>query len=244
MRVVLYAAGAYVLSTVALAAAPSTNLAFVAKPASSENRIFHPLASHQPYMSKHIRKGLGSYVMMQTNHEDPADVMTRVDAMMSRTNNKHSGAGQVETSDNNSDMSLHSSPARNVYKESSERSGYTPPVGYAPQRTTSLHSTHNEAVVHRVIEMLNSENGTSKLEHSWTAPTGYLERLEQRLMGEVENMRKSSEMTSAPAKTWQPYGGYEPKRDRPATPAPAAPLSSAPAPTAQMTSGIYRERET
>ena len=60
MRVVLYAAGAYVLSTVALAAAPSTNLAFVAKPASSENRIFHPLASHQPYMSKHIRKGLGS----------------------------------------------------------------------------------------------------------------------------------------------------------------------------------------
>jgi hypothetical protein len=189
-------------------------------------------------MSKRIRKGLGSYAMMQTNLEDPTDVMTRVDAMMSRTNNKHSGAGQVETSDNSSDMNLHSSPD---FRQ--QRSGYTPPVGYAPQRTTSINATHNGAVVHRVIEMLNSEKGTSKLEHSWTAPAGYLERLEQRLMGEVENMRKSSEMTSAPAKTWQPYGGYEPKRDRPATPAPAAPLSSAPAPTAQMTSGMHRERE-
>jgi hypothetical protein len=57
--------------------------------------------------------------------------------------------------------------------------------------------------------------GSSQLEHSSAAPiTGYLERLEQRLMGEVENMRKSPEMTTAPAKKWQPYRGYEPTRHK------------------------------
>jgi hypothetical protein len=52
---------------------------------------------------------------------------------------------------------------------------------------------------------------------------------------------QSPEMTIAPARTWQPYGGYEQKRDRQATSAPAAPLSTAPAATAQMLSGVYRE---
>ena len=95
----------------------------------------------------------------------------------------------------------------------------------------------------------------------WTAPSGYVPGGSQTVSRPVDAAPRSSapssyagytgvstqspEMTSAPAKTWQPYGGYEPKRDRPvaATPAPAAPLSSAPAPTAQMTSGMHRERE-
>ena len=54
---------------------------------------------------------------------------------------------------------------------------------------------------------------------------------------------QSQVMTLATAKKWQPYGGYEPKRDRSATPAPAAPLSSAPTATAHMSSGTLRERE-
>ena len=54
---------------------------------------------------------------------------------------------------------------------------------------------------------------------------------------------QSQVMTLATAKKWQPYGGYEPKRDRSATTAPAAPLSSAPSATAQMSSGTLLERE-
>ena len=93
----------------------------------------------------------------------------------------------------------------------------------------------------------------------WTAPSGYVPGGSQTVSRPVDAAPRPSapssyagytgvstqspEMTSAPAKTWQPYGGYEPKRDRPATPAPAAPLSSAPAPTAQMASGMHRERE-
>ena len=54
---------------------------------------------------------------------------------------------------------------------------------------------------------------------------------------------QSQVMTLATAKKWQPYGGYEPKRDRSATPAAAAPLSSVPSSTAHMSSGTLRERE-
>ena len=53
---------------------------------------------------------------------------------------------------------------------------------------------------------------------------------------------QSQVMTLATAKKWQPYLGYEPKRDR-STPAPAAPLSSAPSATAQMSSGTLLERK-
>ena len=93
----------------------------------------------------------------------------------------------------------------------------------------------------------------------WTAPSGYVPGGSQTVSRPVDAAPRSSapssyagntgvstqspEMTSAPAKTWQPYGGYEPKRDRPATPAPAAPLSSAPAPTLQMTSGMHVESD-
>ena len=54
---------------------------------------------------------------------------------------------------------------------------------------------------------------------------------------------QSQVMTLATSKKWQPYGGYEPKRDRSATPAAAAPLFSAPSATAHMSSGTLRERE-
>ncbi len=57
----------------------------------------------------------------------------------------------------------------------------------------------------------------------------------------VSMMHKNNAATIAPANKWQPYGGYEPKRDRSATPAPAVALP--PAATAQMSSGMYRERE-
>jgi hypothetical protein len=215
------------LSMVSLGAATlSTTSAFLAP---SEMRLD---CASQPSMSKRIHP----VSMMLGNKEDPTDVMARVDAMMTRYNSMHT----VETFDTESIYfaikKLQSGPA------------YTVPARYTPQRekTMSLPTVLEETVVHRVIEMLKSiHKETAKIEGSkqaevraeltkpkgasvaaptkrWTAPSGYVPG-------------------GSPAKTWQPSGGYEPKRDRPATSAPASSLSSAPATTAKMSSGMYRE---
>jgi hypothetical protein len=100
--------------------------------------------------------------------------------------------------------------------------GYVPPAGRADlsNAPTKIHKETIETAVHRVIEILKEADAAprSSAPNSNACDTGV---------------------------SWQPYGGYEPKRNKPATPAPAAPLprSSGPAATTQMSSGMYRECE-
>jgi hypothetical protein len=114
-----------------------------------------------------------------------------------------------------------------------------------------------ESLIHTQTPSLSLSLTHTAPAKRWTAPSGYVPGGSQTVSRPVDAAPRSSapsshagytrvstqspEMTIAPARKWQPYGGYEPKRDRQATPAPAASLSSAPAATAQMSSGMYRE---
>ena len=95
----------------------------------------------------------------------------------------------------------------------------------------------------RALSLLHSISAPAK---KWAAPSGYVPGSQtvsrNADAGYTGVSSQSQVMTLATAKKWQPYLGYEPKRDR-STSAPAAPLSSAPSATAQMSSGTLRERE-
>jgi hypothetical protein len=52
---------------------------------------------------------------------------------------------------------------------------------------------------------------------------------------------KTDTLSSAPAKKWQPYGGYEPKGDRPSTPSPAASAASYSVPAPASNTARYAD---
>jgi hypothetical protein len=119
--------------------------------------------------------------------------------------------------DQNSSAQMTSAPARKwePYAGYDPRSRPAAPSPAAAAEQSSSAPVTSAAATKWEPYGYDPRKGSSQLEHSSAAPiTGYLERLEQRLMGEVENMRKSPEMTTAPAKKWQPYRGYEPTRHK------------------------------
>lgn len=258
MRVLVYAASAYVWCAGAHAAssAPSAALAFVPKGGGDVKGAPSTRA---------MGRRTAPVVRMEANNDDATEVMTRADAKMGNA---------MPSSGGNKNMHTVSAPFNASYSSPSQakddaaagvspqyKTGFNPPMGYTPRPRAPKPSadTHGAAVFQRVVDMMGSDQGSqtnSKLASGktepmnsapakkWQVPVGYVPKGERNVHpNELASTSQPSkmdvfapeykasgdgkchedmEMTSALAKKWQPYGGYEPKRDRPAVPAPAA----------------------
>jgi hypothetical protein len=83
---------------------------------------------------------------------------------------------------------------------------WTPPAGYVPRRESRPAAESGDQVMSRVSSMMSSLS--TDVPEATRAP--------------AEPVQAGNTVQSAPAKSWQPYGGYDPKSRGAPAPAPAA----------------------
>jgi len=217
MRVLVYAAGVYALGIgCAEAFAPSREVVcsgpHCALPGAGRINAGKLTATRMVALGPDSRVGA----------EDPADVMARTNAMMSRMS-IHSAAASLENS-YSQPSAANKADGRTSSSEGPKAKKWAPPVGYSPlQRVNQVPAEGKEAVFSRVQEMLESPRAPTATPKSYKPPVGYVPR--------SQTVQKDP-LSSAPAKKWQPYAGYTPasvaKSSPVSSPSPSPPPSLSP----------------